>query len=746
MTYFSGRVSSVVYASGEFHVLKVMLDGGLIPVSVRGNFAAQKIANGVWVGFDGDWEEHPSYGKQLAVKRSPVPPPKWTPEIAASILSANGVGTSTVSVLKSSLGDGFVEALDKGTEALSEVPLDNFAKDHAVSRWRSAVAHLRTLSYLYDSGVPAKIIGKVWSVFGDEAPKILATNPWALLKIDGMTFAHAEEIAYRLGVSKESPERLKGAVHYALKQSRGEGHLYLTPAEIREAAYSLAPGVVLGDVLSVAREMEKEGLCCIDEIDSVAAIYDPWFHKLEAETAQELLRRRKNSSRDRDSAIASLDQWVASSNISLTESQREAALNALTEPVSILTGLPGTGKTTTLRAVVRVLMELGIPFVLCAPTGIAAKRMAAVTGAPAATIHRCFSAKNQGSSEERESTYSGIVGDSVGVADSSGFGERWGFDSRNPHPAQVVICDESSMIDQHLLYRIVEGTSPSCRLVFVGDAAQLPSVGPGDVLRQLVSSGVFPVVALTEIFRQAELSGIVTAAHDIHKGITPTSDGKDFVLITAPNEDAAAATITRVAEKLYEARKNFQVLSPRHAGASGVTSLNQRLRASLNPGQPGLMEHRIGSDTIREDDRVMITKNDYDLDIYNGDVGKVSNIDRKARELEILIHGTTPAKVVRIPLAEAASRVRLAYAQTVHKSQGQEYDVIVFPVLPSFGMQLQRNLLYTAITRAKRKVVLVGTTEALARSVANARADRRNTLFSNRLRDLGGSESLDQGT
>lgn len=744
MTYFSGRVSSVVYGSGEFHVLKVMLDGGLVPVSVRGNFAAQKIANGVWVGFDGDWEEHPSYGKQLAVKRSPVPPPKWTPEIAASILSANGVGTTTVTVLRTALGDDLVAALDKGTEALAGVPLDNFAKDHAVSRWRSAVAHLRTLSYLYDSGVPAKIIGKVWSAFGDDAPKVLSTNPWALLRIDGVTFAHADEIAYKLGVPMSAPERAKGAAQYALKSSRNEGHLFLTPDEIRDGVTALAPGVVLGPVDDLVAEMTKEGLCRVDQINGVTAVYDPWAYTLEAETAHELLRRSTGSKADRDKAGGELDAWAETSNVQLTGDQRAAAVNALTEPVSILTGLPGTGKTTTLRAVVRVLLDLGVPFLLCAPTGIAAKRMASVTNAPAATIHRAFGAKNfKADDGEREATYSGVVGDSTGPSDSTGIGERWEYTPKNPHPAKVVIVDESSMVDQHLLYRIVQGTSQDCRLVFVGDAAQLPSVGPGDVLRQMVASKAFPVVALTEIFRQAELSGIVVAAHDIHKGQTPVSDGKDFVLVTALSEDAAAATVTQVAEKLYAARKNFQVLSPRHGGPAGVTELNRRLRATLNPGQPGLVEHRIGSDTIREDDRVMITKNDYELDVYNGDVGKVARIDRKSKDIEILIHGTTPARQVRIPTADAASKIRLAYAQTVHKSQGQEYDIIVAPILPSFGVQLQRNLYYTAVTRAKRKVVLVGTADALARAVANDRADKRNTLFSHRLQQVEGGQIPD---
>jgi exodeoxyribonuclease V alpha subunit len=219
----------------------------------------------------------------------------------------------------------------------------------------------------------------------------------------------------------------------------------------------------------------------------------------------------------------------------------------------------------------------------------------------------------------------------------------------------------------------------------------------------------------------------------MNAGRVPVSDGKDFVLVEATEEDAAAAVIIKVAQRLYDARANFQVLSPRHAGAAGVTTLNQRLRAILNPGQAGLSEVRLGTETVREDDRVMVVKNDYNLDVYNGDVGKVSRVDRKAREIEVLLNNEVPARQVRFTFTDAASKLRLAYAQTVHKSQGQEYDIIVAPILGSFGLQLQRNLFYTAVTRAKKKVILVGTYGALSRAVANDRADKRNTLFSLRL-------------
>ena len=390
--------------------------------------------------------------------------------------------------------------------------------------------------------------------------------------------------------------------------------------------------------------------------------------------------------------------------------------------------------TTSLYAVVRILRDAGVPFLLCAPTGIAAKRLSSLTNAPAYTIHRAFQAKGS-SDDKRESTYIGIVGDSDGSgAGDMGEDENWGHDAEHPHPAEVVIVDESSMVDQHLVYRLLTCTSPQCRLVFVGDAAQLPPVGPGNVMRDMVDCGLFPTVRLTEIFRQKDTSDIVYAAHAIHHGEFPESQ-RDFKLVEVQNDDQASDIILKLAEKLYEKRANFQVLSPKHAGTIGVTSLNNKLRELLNPPSPGHKEIKLGSDVIREDDRIMVVQNNYKLGVYNGDVGKVSRIDTKAKEVEVKIFGDPPL-LIRIEFKEVPDLIRLAYACTVHKSQGLEYDCIIMPLMDSFRGQLQRNLLYTAVTRAKHRVFLVGTKTALVAAVRNDKEDQRNTLFRLRLGNL----------
>ena len=287
------------------------------------------------------------------------------------------------------------------------------------------------------------------------------------------------------------------------------------------------------------------------------------------------------------------------------------------------------------------------------------------------------------------------------------------------------------MVDLDMLYRIVEGVDEAAHLVFMGDAAQLPSVGPGNVLRDLVSSELFPTVHLREIFRQSETSDIVTAAHAIHGGEMPETGG-DFRLLAAGTEPEALGLVHAVTQKLFEKGLNFQVLSPRHAGDVGVTNLNETLRERFNPSGAKANQLRIATGYVREGDRVMIVQNDYDMEVFNGDVGKVTSINLKKKSIEVKIHGAVSRRIPMKPTV-AVRLLRLAYAQTVHKSQGQEYEVIVMPLLDSFSIQLQRNLLYTAITRAKQKVILVGTTSALQKAVFNDFEGKRNTALKSRL-------------
>lgn len=778
--YFSGRVQSIIFENDaqSFYIMRVDLDSaeGGDPfgfssamsskegTTVRGNVPGLEMKPGTWFGFEARWDHHSKYGTQLVIDRAPVLKGGWDTEKAINMLSSHGVGTRLCSALVDHFGDDLVEALaDK--ERLQEVPsVTEFSAEHIVSRWQAVRSLFQSLQFLGEMQLPKRKIDQIYAHFGDEAQQRLSENPWDLVQIDGITFDQADEVARRLGLAMDSPHRIRGAALYTSKSRRGMGHLYLSSGDMVSGITGYAPEIKKKDIAQTLKDLHDENLMVIDNKtrEGTVALYEPWFHQIEVDSAELLVERslravirgeaqdeflqklatvgpktKKAASRKgaklKTVAKNAIKEWSEHGNISLSEMQLEGAVNALTESVSVLTGLPGTGKTTTLKTVVKVLQDAGIPFLLVAPTGIAAKRLSSVTGAEASTIHRAFGAQGMNLDTGRESTYAGVIG--LGERDDSdGSQEDWGFSASQPHPAKVVVIDESSMVDQHLLFRVLTCTSRDCRVVFVGDAAQLPSVGPGNVLRDVISSGKFPVVDLREIFRQAEASDIVIAAHAINAGDVPSFEGKskDFTFVEVRDESRVLETVTSAVMKLYERKTNFQVLSPRHGGTLGVTNLNLHIRELLNPKTPALREMRIGQETVREGDRVMVSKNNYRYEIFNGDVGKVAGLDPKSKHVRIKIHGPPPMEV-RMTFKDAHTHLRMAYCMTVHKSQGQEYDVILMPWVNSFRHQLQRNLLYTAITRAKKKVILVGHPEAMKKAVDNNKVDARNTLFPDRL-------------
>jgi exodeoxyribonuclease V alpha subunit len=769
---YSGSVQRVLHSSDDFRIVTLILDGqkGYNTVTAKGHFPAQEIKEGSWVSFEGSWERHPQYGRQLKVLRSPVAIQTWTDDKVLAALTSHGVGPSTRSKIAAHAkrkGIQLVDLLDSGD--LDAVGLEEFTVDHTLSRWQSLRTYLDAANFMADAGLPPRIITKVWRTFGSDLESKVTKDPWVLVRVPGVAFHEVDAIAIRLGMSLENPGRMRGAVLSSVQDVVQEGHVYASTGQIVAAVGKKIPGKVIppAKVVDAIKELSDEDILIVDREteQGVTALYDTWHHNVEVECSEALAHRRRTpldqtfleealakvGDRVRDAkekgaslegmARAALENWAEGQKTSLTPDQLRAALNALTSQVSLLTGLPGTGKTTTLRAVVSIARDAEIPFLLVAPTGIAAKRMASVTGATAATIHRAFGASGfMEDEEEREATYVGVTG-SAKKSNKGGGGGEWNYGPGNPHPAKFMVVDESSMLDLHMLYRLLSGTSPECRIMFVGDPYQLPSVGSGDVLRDLVKAKVFPHSHLTQIFRQEGTSGIVLAAHAIHGGRPPSGDGRDFVVVQADSESEAADKTVQIAEGLYSRRRNFQVLSPRHGGDAGVTALNQRLRLVLNPSIPGIREMRLAGSVVREGDRVMVVKNNYDLGVYNGDVGKVARIDTRAKRIEIKVFEGVgqPPRVVAYQFKNASKALRLAYAQTVHKSQGQEYDVIVIPILPQFGRQLQRNLFYTAITRAKQKVFVVGTASAIGKAVRNNKSASRNTLLAPRLRNFLGS-------
>lgn len=692
---FSGRISNITYDDGAgFVIAKILLDNGK-PVVAKGHFPGQSLAPGTWVCFEGQWSNHPQYGSQISVLKSPVVPDNWDDDRVCAILSVQGVGIFVRTLLlQMAKTNGFsVLSILEGREEIPNNLIDEKDFQHAVERWKSAKAHLYASAFLAEAGVPPAAIDAVWKTFGSDLEDIVSENPWRLVEIDGIGFKEADEVAKKLGVPMDSPLRISGAVLAALAQAPQEGHVYTTLSSIIEKVQTHIPNSTKEDVAASVKQLSTSNALQIDRSTKpgVLAIYEPAVYRLEQNCAQMLWERigatpardfrillskvGENAQKafDQDCSFeavaeAALKDWSLGSKTDLTADQSKAALRVLTEPVSLLTGLPGTGKTTTLRAAVSVLKDAGINFLLIAPTGIAAKRLSSVVNAPASTIHRAFGAKGWSKEDGREATYEGITGESDKKISASS-GAAWGFGPGNPHPAEVVVVDETSMVDLNLLNRILSGTCADCRLAFVGDPFQLPSVGAGDVLRDMVESGAFPHSHLSQIFRQEGTSGIVHAAHAVHRGSSPKSDGKDFVVMDSMTEEGAADLVLKLAKGLYDRRTNFQVLSPRHAGSAGVTALNEKIRAELNPPSTGMVEAKMGGSVVREGDRVMVVKNDYDRGVYNGDVGTVRRIDRVAKDVEVNIFGLpgTPSTLVRFPFKDATKSLRLAYTQTIHK-------------------------------------------------------------------------------
>ena len=797
---FSGTVVAVVFANTEesYYVLKINLDkpddgfdmGFSEAITVTGYVPGLHIDRGSWFGFEAKWETHETYGRQLRISRAPVLKGGWNAQTAIKLLAGSGVAESILQrVKKEAVDDDEFLTILANEEALAKVPgINKFTAHYISSRWQSARAYFQAVAFLNNLELPSSTIRQIWTEFGDQAEKVLSTNPWRLVWIDGIKFNIADGIALQLDLEFDCRERIEAAAFFSSRNHSGMGHLFTTIAELFEDVRKIVPGVKAAQLAPALVSLHKTGDLYIDQKTKkgTKAIYKPWFYLMEKDGAEMLAARQVTADLTADPkrlvkylqgfsgvgpqsqalssskplvevlpenaeglaetppvgldshfetvARTAIDDWAKGTTFVLSENQKQGIFNALTSPVSIITGLPGTGKTTSLRALVRIFQDVGVYPLLMAPTGIAAKRIKEVTGAEAFTIHRAFGAKGGQDGKERKSVYAGIVGQSEGLQASED-GGFWEFGPGYPHSASVVIVDESSMLDQHLLYRVLNCTSDTCRLVFVGDAAQLPSVGPGNVLRDMVNSKLFPTVNLTEIFRQDEASQIIFAAHDIHAGLLPdTSVSKEFTLIQRDTDDRVLETLLKLAVTMRSRDYDFQVLSPKHGGKVGVTNLNERLRELLNPQHKGTRELKLPGDmgTIREGDRVMVVKNNYDLGVFNGDVGSVVGVDAKGKGITVKIHGPRPLLVI-LDYRTVISHLRLAYACTVHKMQGLEADRILMPIVSSFAHQLQRNLFYTAVTRAKKQVVLVGSTKALERAVRNDQEDLRNTLFHQRL-------------
>lgn len=736
------------------------------------------VAVGEALEITGVWQHHTQHGWQFTVQNYKSILPATAQGIRKYLGSGliKGIGPKTADKIVNHFDAQTLEVLENDPERLKEVPgLGNKKIGLITAAWREQKAIKEVMIFLQGHGASTSLAVRIYKQYGDASIAIVKNEPYRLAReVHGIGFKTADKMALEMGYTHEDPERLKAGTLFALSESTDDGHTYLPALQLAEHAADLlgvpldlamksiddlideqgAKGELLhrhpdGTLAFAASPVVKgkrfsEGRVTYDVLtedggrktallpSSVSGLPSPvtssvepvvylWpFFNAENNVARQVRRLLScTPAQDRLSEFKSVkfdamfEYLAEKEKLNLAEKQREGVQMALTNAVAILTGGPGTGKTTSMKAVIRALQAKRKRVVLAAPTGRAAKRLSEATGVEAKTLHRLLQLKPGGKAF---------------------------FDQDNPMPADIVIVDETSMLDTLLMNTLLKAIATGTHLLLVGDADQLPSVGAGNVLADLIESGQVPVTRLDQIFRQSAASAIATNAARINKGDMPTTGGEinDFFMFAEDDAEKAGDLVIDLVTRRITAKFGFtpadiQVLAPMHNGRCGVAYLNETLQASLNPAAANKPQKQFGNRLFRVGDKVLQMRNNYDLEVFNGDGGIVTDIDGEAQTLTVKLEDN---RNIEYDFTEL-DQLSLAYAMSIHKSQGSEYPVVVMPVVMSHFMMLERKLIYTGITRARKLVVLVGSRRALGMAVKNAGANKagRFTGLAWRLQD-----------
>jgi exodeoxyribonuclease V alpha subunit len=664
----------------------------------------------------GWWSSHPQYGRQFEVVSYTTVLPATIQGIRRYLGSGlvKGIGPVFAERIVDHFGLDTLEIIETAPERLIEVAgLGPKRTKKITSAWAEQKAIKEVMVFLQGVGVSTSIAVRIYKKYGDSSISVVKNSPYKLAAdVWGIGFKTADTIAQAVGIPHDSPERVKAGLQYTLSQATDNGHCFL-PADslVAEAAKILdVPGALVPECL--AELVEEEGV--VREQDEVYLVP---FHRAELSLSSSLVSLLRDRA-DRMPHFREVDwgkalSWLHQRTGSTLATEQEQAVRlALTSKVAVLTGGPGCGKSFTVRSIVELAAAKKAKIQLVAPTGRAAKRLAELTGHPAATVHRLLKLQPGGDAT---------------------------FDRDNPLDADLIVVDEASMLDLILANKLVKAIPPGAHLLLVGDVDQLPSVGAGEVLRDLLAADVIPRVRLTQIFRQAAESGVVTNAHRINQGRPPRFEGlTDFFLFPCDDTEATAALTVDVACRRMprkfglDPRRDIQILTPMHRGPAGAGALNVLLQQELTPHREGLPERRLGGRVFRVGDKVTQIRNNYEkgaAGVFNGTVGVVTGLSPEEQTLTVR---TDEDELIEYDFDEL-DELAHAYAITIHRSQGSEYPAVVIPLTTSAWMMLQRNLLYTAITRAKRLVVLVGSRRALAAAVRTVGAGRRHTALTRRL-------------
>ncbi|MEE4271215.1 MAG: ATP-dependent RecD-like DNA helicase [Thermoanaerobaculales bacterium] len=707
-----GTVTRVLFANDEsgWCVLRLHNDD-------RGGFAATGpllgLREGDEVRLTGRWVRHPKFGEQMEASAYVQVTPSTIEGIRRFLGSGRikGIGPAMAGRIVDEFGLETLEVIDNEPSRLLEIHgIGPATLTKVEASWGKHRGIQQIMVFLTGHGVPPGVAVKAYGKYGSAAVDVVRENPYRLAEeVFGVGFRTADRVARGIGIAADAPQRLQAGLLFTLSEASVAGHVFLPRGRLIEetaALLEVEPGLLEQPLTAVEL---RTAVVVVARPGEDPAIFVPRLEAAESSVAAHVLERLRDRDRPAIDLEKALGWYQERAGITLGDRQREAVATALSRRLVVVTGGPGTGKTTLVRGLTEILGARELDVLLAAPTGRAAKRLAQATGREACTIHRLleYNPRDNAFARCRE----------------------------RPLEADMVVIDEVSMLDVQLAAHLLEAVPPHCRLVLVGDADQLPSVGPGNVLGDLIASGAVPFVRLDLIFRQAEASRIVVNAHRINAGTMPESNSgnpdSDFFFVARDDpEEAADLAIDLAARRIPQRYRldpveDVQVLSPMHRGELGVQRLNERLQIELTPPGP---EISFGRKNFRIGDKVMQVRNNYDLEIFNGDIGRIEHFDDDADEVLIRFDG----RLVPIPRDELDDIVP-AFACTIHKSQGSEYPAVVVVLHHQHHVMLQRNLLYTAVTRGRKLVVVVGSRRALGRAVSNATQRRRFTLLAQRL-------------
>lgn len=716
MEKICGTVDTIIFASQDnrFTVLKLSPEKLSTQITVTLNGIAPLI--GQLLEIEGEWVKHPKFGQQFKATTYKTVAPTEISGIEKFLASGaiNGIGPAMAKKIVAEFGEKTLEVIAKSPNELLKIPgIGKKTAEKISTSYLEQSELTEIMVWLENHGISNTYAGKIFAKYGSFAIDIMEKDIYRLFQdIEGIGFLTADKLAFNLGIQREDKRRIISGIDYALMQLCNNGHCCIPEMALVDKTAKILQ-VNNQIIFTILKERIDNGSLNTEVVGGETLIYPPYLYYAEKKVAMRLLQlQQATEPLSEDNLSLFIKVWEKDNQIQLAQKQKEAIKACLHHGVLVLTGGPGTGKTTVIKGILSILKAQGLKIRLAAPTGRAAKHLSETTGQKALTIHRLLEANNLAQDDNLQLGFSKDIDDQL--------------------DADVIILDEVSMVDIVLMHHFLNAVPDGCRIILVGDTDQLPAVGPGSVLKDIIRSQKIPAIRLDEIFRQAQTSMIIQNAHIINAGRLPDlrKQYSDFVFYELNDDTSITQKILDLCTKDlphegFDVLKDVQVLSPMHRFLCGVENLNLMLQEQLNP-KKNQDELKYSSQTFRFGDKVMHIRNNYQKNVFNGDIGFIQDINNEKLTVDYFDHIVTYEK-------NELNELTLAYASSVHKSQGSEYKVVIIPLSTSHYIMLQRNLLYTAITRAKQKVIIIGSKKALMTAVQSNRTQKRYTLLAERL-------------